>query len=80
MCRTCYSTANTFRKALLEGCYLGAMEAYSTGCVNLRVPCGHVSEEVWLRQPCVPCGHLSKEVDVDVDADVDALKYNSSTA
>lgn len=46
VCRTCYSTGKNFRRALLQGSYLGAMEAYSTGCVNLRDPCSHVSEEV----------------------------------
>lgn len=45
VCHTCFSAQKDFRRALLTGSYLGAMEAYSTGCVNLRVPCtvGEVS-------------------------------------
>ena len=46
MCRTCYSAGKDFRTALLKGSHLGALEAYSTGCVNLRVPCGQSEEEV----------------------------------
>eukprot|EP00752_Nemacystus_decipiens_P018771 g16830.t1 len=46
VCRTCYSAGKNFRRALLQGSYLGAMEAYSTGCVNLRVPYSHISEEL----------------------------------
>lgn len=38
MCRTCYSAGKAFRRALLRGSYRLAMEAYGTGCVNLRAP------------------------------------------
>lgn len=38
MCSTCYGAGENFRKALLAGSEEEAMAAYSTGCVNLRVP------------------------------------------
>lgn len=38
MCSTCYGAGEDFRKALLSGSEEGAMAAFSTGCVNLRVP------------------------------------------
>ena len=38
VCSTCYGAGEDFRKALLAGSEEGAMAAYSTGCVNLRVP------------------------------------------
>ncbi|CAM9511280.1 unnamed protein product [Ectocarpus sp. 8 AP-2014] len=38
VCRTCYSVGKAFRRALLRGSYQGAMDAYGTGCVNLRAP------------------------------------------
>eukprot|EP00752_Nemacystus_decipiens_P003484 g3217.t1 len=38
VCSTCYGAGEDFRKALLSGSEEGAMAAYSTGCVNLRVP------------------------------------------
>jgi len=39
VCRTCYAAGKDFRTALLTGSHAGALQAYSTGCVNLRVPC-----------------------------------------
>ena len=38
-CLTCDRTRLNFRLNLLGGCYPGVMEAYSTGCVNLRSSC-----------------------------------------
>ncbi|CAN0181243.1 unnamed protein product, partial [Hapterophycus canaliculatus] len=38
VCSTCYSAGEDFRKALLAGSEEEAMAAFSTGCVNLRVP------------------------------------------
>lgn len=38
VCDTCHGAGERFRKALLSGSEEAAMEAYSTGCVNLRTP------------------------------------------
>lgn len=38
VCSTCHGAGEQFRKALLSGCEEEAMRAFSTGCVNLRVP------------------------------------------
>ncbi|CAM9545581.1 unnamed protein product [Ascophyllum nodosum] len=38
ICSTCYDAGEKFRRALLSGSEENAMAAYSTGCVNLRVP------------------------------------------
>ncbi|CAM9924888.1 unnamed protein product [Ectocarpus sp. 4 AP-2014] len=38
VCSTCYGAGEDFRKACLSGSEEGAMAAFSTGCVNLRVP------------------------------------------
>ncbi|CBN78436.1 conserved unknown protein [Ectocarpus siliculosus] len=38
VCSSCYGAGEDFRKACLSGSEEGAMAAFSTGCVNLRVP------------------------------------------
>lgn len=39
VCRTCYSSGNDFRRALLGASFRDVMGAYNRGCVNLRAPC-----------------------------------------
>lgn len=48
VCSTCHRAGEDFRKALLSGSEEGAMAAFSTGCVNLRVPYTIYHNEVCL--------------------------------
>lgn len=51
ICDTCCKAGERFRKALLAGSEEEAMEAYSTGCVNLRMPYTIFHNEVQYLKP-----------------------------